>query len=103
MHGRRAPALLPDDLVPGKADARPELLDDPVEDVEVRRVIGRAGDVAVAEVQHAVGCEAHWHGLLAVLSGTPESSRGHRLRGSSLISRDRTGVHRVLFLPYIDL
>ena len=61
MHGRRAPAVFPDDLVPGKTDHGPEFFDHAIQDVEIGGVISGAGDVAIAEVQHAVGGEGDGH------------------------------------------
>ena len=61
MNRRRAPALFPDDLMPRIADLRPELLDDAIENIEVRGIIGCAGNVAVAEAQHTIGGKADGH------------------------------------------
>ena len=61
VDGGGAPAFVPDDFVPGPADMGPELFDHAVQDVEIGGVIGGARDVAIAEMQRAVGGEADGH------------------------------------------
>ena len=67
MNSRRAPALFPDDFVPRIANLGPEFLHNTVKDVEIGGVIGGAGDVAVAEVQHSIGGKADSHYALTNL------------------------------------
>lgn len=69
MHGRRAPALLPDDLMPGIADMGPEFLIHAVEQVEIGGEIGGAGDVAIAKAQLSGGGEGFGHGCCFLVTG----------------------------------
>ena len=72
MHIRR-------DFMPGKAKIGPELFIHAVEDVEIGREIGGAGNVAITEIQHAGGGKGLGHLGSVKVGGTLVRSHAYRV------------------------
>jgi hypothetical protein len=68
VHGGRAPTLFPDDLVPGIADMGPEFFVHAIEQIQIGREIGGAGNVAIAKAQLSCGGEGLGHVMCLALS-----------------------------------